>query len=192
VQAVVTPTTPAAKAPEGGAVVDLPPLPPYGMAALGQSGAWKGDTESGSGMRTDTSGNVCLDAKDYTTTQLRQMLPATKSDDGCFYLHYYLSRNDVPPSDVLAFKTYFDGFSLRDFVKSGLWRVSDFEQLAHRKLSPYAALNVYLILKQANSPLAGYVAGRQDDGIEDRHYLDLYLQTGACPESDMSQFCLVK
>ncbi len=176
--------------PHSSAVDVAPPLPKYGMNAMGADGAWDNTKEVEEKSKVDDHGNVCVNVKGYTTAVLRTMLPPPNSLDFCDYAREYRRRADQTPADVLADNEYFDGNSISRYFTLEVWTVSDIEQLARRKLSPMAALNVYLFLKQANSPVVVYLLGRRDDKI-DRSAIEDYLIDGNCL-GGVGPYCLLE
>lgn len=184
----------------------LPPLSPYGMAAIGSGGAWDGHTENGQNTpfetRISTSlrdhlGNPCVLNHDKITTHaLRGLVPPPDMKDNCGYQSTLILRKDALPADVLAHlpPSYMLASSeVYVYAHSGMWGVADFEALVRRGqvFGEMANVNMYLLLKQSNSPWAESFVSQGETYVGEKTLLKHFLSTGKCPTADavVEQFC---
>lgn len=189
---------PVPKAREEEAAMNLPQLPKYGMAALGQEGAWAGDEASAKSdrQRRDHKGNLCLDdVSNITTSTLRTMLPPGGVFDVCLYKIELSHRADITPgdyfSDEMSGAPVVSSLELSKLYRGGKWSISDFEKMADSEKYGYsAALPLYLILKQENSPAAQMMLTRKNDTIIPQD-IKQFLETGICHYGE-GPLCLEK
>ncbi len=184
----------------------LAPLSPYGMAAIGSGGAWDGHTENGqntpfetrlSASLRDHLGNPCVLNHDKIPTHaLRGLVPPPDMKDDCGYQWTLILRKDALPADVLAHlpPSYMLASSeVYMYAHGGMWVVADFEALVRRGqvFGEIANVNVYLLLKQSNSPWTESFANQDETYVGEKTHLKKFLSTGKCPSSDavVEQFC---
>jgi hypothetical protein len=173
----------------------LRPLPLFGVDAVGSPRAWDGRSEDGiisspdtefSATHKDRFGNPCYrDPNKVPIDTLRLLSPLPREVDRCGYrsaLLYQDGRQPIPSYffRYSAIDTEINTYDISEFMESGKWSIADLEELVRQKyaFSPIATVNLYIILKEGNSPMATeFVSSR----IVNREYLDEYLETGKCP-----------